>query len=84
MLFEQQTDNPFRLEISFHKVIEALEEIAASDVDYRAQYAKGLLKEVEKVPELRSGIQDPEVIRTHRGLIRNLLSDLFPDRKSVV
>lgn len=78
MLFEQQTDNPFRLEISFHKVIEVLEGIAASDVDYRAQYAKGLLKEVEKVPELRNGIQDPEIIRQHRGLIRNLLSDLFP------
>lgn len=78
MIFEQHADKPFLLEISFHKVIEALESIASSDVDYRAQYAKGLLHEVAKVPELRTGITNLDIIRKHHELIRNLLSDLFP------
>ncbi|MDI1255359.1 MAG: GAF domain-containing protein [Flavobacterium sp.] len=78
MIFEQFHDNPFEVQISFHKVIEKLEEIAMSDVDYRANYAKGLLAEVAKVPELRDGIKDPETIKNHQLLIRNLLADLFP------
>lgn len=78
MIFEQLFDNPFQIEISFHKVIEALEGIADSDVDYRALYAKGLLAEVAKVPELRTGITNPEIISEHETLIRHLLADLFP------
>jgi len=78
MIFEKPNDNPFEVQISFHKLIENLEEIAKSDVDYRANYANGLLKEVAKVPELRDGIKDLNNINIHKKLIRNLLSDLFP------
>ncbi len=39
-------ESPFKTLISFHKLIEALEEIAISNVDYRANYAKALLKEI--------------------------------------
>lgn len=78
MIFEKQFDNPFQIQISFHKVIEALEEVAVSDVDFRANYAKGLLAEVAKVPELRSGITNHEVIQEQSLLIRHLLADLFP------
>lgn len=78
MVFDESVDNPFIIRISFHKLIEALEEIADSDVDYRALYAKGLLAEVAKVPELRSGIDSIELIHQHEKLIRNLLADLFP------
>ena len=78
MIFEKQYDNPFQIEISFHKLIENLEEIALSNVDYRANYAKALLKEVAVVPELRNGITNVELIEKHKSLIRNLLADLFP------
>jgi hypothetical protein len=78
MIFEKQQDNPFKIQISFHKVIETLEEIALSDVDYRSAYAKGLLREVAKVPELNTGINSEETIRQNKALIRNLLADLFP------
>ncbi|NMH27591.1 GAF domain-containing protein [Flavobacterium silvaticum] len=78
MIVEQTFRNPFQIQISFHKVIEALEEIAASNVDYRALYAKGLLAEVNKVPELRSGIISKETVDTNEELIRHLLADLFP------
>lgn len=70
--------SPFKIKISFEKVIQVLEEIAKSNVDYRATYAKGLLKEIEPFPELRDGIESYELIEKHYQLIKYLLSDLFP------
>ena len=72
------TETPFKLQISFHKVIESLEEIALTDVDYRANYAKALLKEIEPFPELRDGIASLTQIEEHSVLIKYLLADLFP------
>ncbi|MCF6133376.1 GAF domain-containing protein [Flavobacterium wongokense] len=74
----EQTETPFIAQISFHKLIETLEQIAASNVDYRVNYAMALLKEVERLPEFRTGIVDLSVINEHEELIRNLLADLFP------
>ena len=54
--------SPFQNFISFHKVIENLEEIANSDVDYRAKYAQALLQEIEPFPEFRNGIEDFDLI----------------------
>ncbi|MCW2119491.1 GAF domain-containing protein [Flavobacterium sp. 7A] len=72
------TESPFSTHISFHKLIASLEEIALTNIDYRSNYAKALLEEVEKVPELKTGIVDYETIKKHKELIKNLLSDLFP------
>ena len=71
-------ESPFTTIISFHKLIESFEEIALSDVDYRANYAKAILKQIESIPELRTGIQDYKIIRDNEALIKNLLADLFP------
>ena len=78
MVLEYQYDSPFKTLISFHKLIESLEEIAKSDVDYRSNYAKSLLKEVEKKPEFKEGIEDLTIIYENQSLIKNLLADLFP------
>ncbi|MFN3754496.1 GAF domain-containing protein [Flavobacterium sp.] len=74
----EQYDSPFITQISFHKLIETLESIANSNVDYRANYAKALLKEIAGLPEFRTGIQDLSLIDDHQDLIKNLLADLFP------
>lgn len=71
-------DSPFITQISFHKLIESLESIAISNIDYRANYAKALLKEIEQLPQFRTGIQDLSLINEHQSLIKNLLADLFP------
>ncbi len=71
-------ESPFKTLISFHKLIENLEEIANSDVDYRANYAQALLKEIEPFPEFRTGIEDFDLIFEKSALIKNLLADLFP------
>jgi hypothetical protein len=71
-------DSPFKTLISFHILIEALEEIAISNVDYRSNYAKALLKEIEPFPEFRTGIEDLNLILENETLVKHLLADLFP------
>jgi hypothetical protein len=75
---ENDNCSPLIARISFHKVLEALEKIADSDVDYRSDYAKALLKHTEPYPELRDGITDLSLLDKHESLIKNLLADLFP------
>jgi len=71
-------ESPFQTIISFHKLIESFEKIAISNVDYRANYAKAILREIESIPELRTGIQDFDIIKKNEGLIKNITADLFP------
>src|SRR5690606_11858135 len=75
---EKYENSPLTAQISFHKVLEKLEEIAESDVDYRSDYAKALLRHAEPFPELREGITDLALLDKHKLLIKNLLADLFP------
>lgn len=75
---ENDNSSPLVARISFHKVLETLEKIAESDVDYRSDYAKALLKHAEPYPELRDGITDLSLLDKHEKLIKNLLADLFP------
>lgn len=72
-------ESPFYSVISFHKVIDALKEIAKeTETPYRAIYAQSLLEEVAKVPELYDGITSKKLIYDNLPLIHNLLADLFP------
>ena len=70
--------SPFKILISFHKLIEGLEQIALSDVDYRSNYAKGLLSQIKDKTEFRDGINNLDVIKNNQELISYLLADLFP------
>lgn len=79
MKFNQYIDSPFLCSISFNILIDALKEIAATDsANYRVEYAKSLVNETEKIPELYSGFTDYKIIEENKDLIHNLLSDLFP------
>lgn len=70
--------SPFKTLISFHKIINSLEEIAVSGVDFQADYANSLLKEINKYPELINGIEKVEDIPKYESIIKVLLADLFP------
>jgi hypothetical protein len=78
-MFTQYTEKPFRLELSFHKVIENLRQTAATGSGYKAGRAKDLLARVKQHPELEEGIESEEQITGNNGLIADLLSDLFPE-----
>ena len=73
MLLPQFFDNPFQIRLSFHKVIEQLEETAPDN-----EGAKKLLDEVNAHPELRDGITDISQIKHNESLISRLLTPLFP------
>lgn len=70
--------SPFKTFISFHKVIQTLEEISLSEVEFQATYARSLLQEIQKYPELINGIENIEEITKYEPLIKILLADLFP------
>ncbi|MDO3628334.1 GAF domain-containing protein [Mucilaginibacter sp. BT774] len=73
MLLPQFFDNPFQIRLSFHKVIEQLEETARD-----SEGAKKLLDQVNAHPELRDGITDISQIKENELLISRLLTPLFP------
>jgi len=78
MIKNYKYKSPFKILISFHKLIEGLEQIALSDVDYRSNYAKGLLSQIKDKTEFRDGINNLDVIKNNQELIKYLLADLFP------
>ena len=71
-------DNPFNLQLSFHRVIEALEALALSESGGRSADAKILLQKVAEHPELIDGLKDETELETNRQLITELLADMFP------
>lgn len=78
MLFPQFADNPFQINLSFHKIIESLEGAAAKKSGPGTQKAKQLLKKIKPFPELREGIKSIDQINNNEALIAELLTDLFP------
>lgn len=70
--------SPFKTLISFHKIIPSFEETALSAVGFQATYAKSLLEEIRKYPELIQGIEKTEDLIQYESIIKVLLADLFP------
>ncbi|WP_374949659.1 GAF domain-containing protein [Mucilaginibacter sp.] len=71
-------NTPFTLCISFHKLIEHYEYVAANETGYRAVQANEILKAIAPHPDLREGIADFEVLEEKLEPIKLLVSDLFP------
>ncbi|SHM43065.1 GAF domain-containing protein [Flavobacterium xinjiangense] len=71
-------NSPFQTLISFHKLIETLEEIVEKKLDHKVNYASALIKEIEPFPEFRTGIKNFSLIKKNEKLIKSLLGDLFP------
>lgn len=78
-MFTQYTEKPFRLELSFQKLIDGLRQTAATGSGYKAERAKELLGRAEQHPELEKGIESAEQITENAELIADLFSDLFPE-----
>ncbi|OOG19217.1 hypothetical protein BWD42_04525 [Sphingobacterium sp. CZ-UAM] len=70
--------SPFKTLIAFHKIIKSFEDMALSEVDFRATYAKALLEEINKYPALISGIENAAELPSYEPIIKVLLADLFP------
>ena len=48
-------ESPFKLQISFHKIIEHYEQVAATQTGPQADRARAILKETAPFPELKDG-----------------------------
>lgn len=79
MTFNFFKNSPFQTVISFHKLIEVIEESAQSESVYKSNYAKALLEEIAQFPELRNGIEDLSLINKNAPLIQTVLADIFPN-----
>ncbi|NAW51161.1 GAF domain-containing protein [Elizabethkingia argentiflava] len=76
----QTRKSPFILRIAFHKYFEVLENIRDHHPEpYRRDYVRVLLEKADRIPELRTGFEDPEIISKHEELLHSILSDLFPE-----
>jgi len=71
-------DSPFQIRISFHVLIQRLEEQAALKNGMRSAMAQEILDEIEPYPELREGITDTEILIQHTDIIKRLTADIFP------
>ena len=69
---------PAVTKISFFKVIEVLEEQAKSDDVNISRFARELLTECDKYPELREGFTDISILKKRKSTIDRLASTLFP------
>lgn len=78
-MLPQFENSPFRIQLSFHRIIERLEQTAANDAGWRGKNAVALLKKVALHPELRDGFTTQEQIAENKELIEELLADLFPE-----
>jgi hypothetical protein len=72
-------ESPFQLRMSFNKIIERLEQVAASETGPRGEIAKEILAEIEPFPELREGITHIDQIGNNKAVIHRLLAELFPE-----
>ncbi len=75
----EEVEFPAIMQVSFFKLIEQLEEQIKSNDEGVAEYARGLLKEVEKHPELRDGISDVTTLPKYQKSTEKLAKPLFPE-----
>jgi hypothetical protein len=71
-------DYPFRSVLSFRPLIEFWRKNEAADLEYGTCLTEGLQGRLEKAPEFLDRIEDLSVLDSHQGLLRALLSMIFP------
>ncbi|TVZ57894.1 hypothetical protein NA63_0384 [Flavobacteriaceae bacterium MAR_2010_105] len=70
-------ESPFKLEISFNKLLKYYEKLAKSDDEFMAAKAKRVLKTQRPFPILREGFVDTAILAKHKKEIDIILQDSF-------
>ncbi len=71
-------DLPFRLKVNFKKLVLWWKEQANSTVAFESEPARGVLKRIEKIPELFDSFENTGLIEEYQEEIQYLLSPFFP------
>jgi hypothetical protein len=69
---------PFRSVLSFKPLIEFWRKNVATDPEYGTCLTEGFQGRLEKAPELLEPIEDLSILDRHQGLLRALMSMIFP------
>ena len=73
-----ETQFPFKRELSLAPLIAAWSEAASRDQKIAAKFHRHVLEEVQKAPELLEPIDDLAVVARHRELVNLLMTKVFP------
>ena len=77
MEFQTLYDSPFKLKLSFEKLIQKMESEAFQNADYAVSH-HSILERIKDFPELKEGINDLGFFVKNETLMKDLLKDLFP------
>ena len=77
MEFQTLYDSPFKLKLSFEKLIQKMESEAFQNADYAVSHSS-ILERIKEFPELKEGINDLDFFVKNETLMKDLLKDLFP------
>ena len=70
-------ESPFKLKVSFNKLLEYYETLAKSDDEYSVAKANRILNLANAYPELREGFSDVSVFTEREQVISTILQDSF-------
>ena len=73
----ENIESPFKLMVSFNKLLGHYEELTKSEDDFIAAKAKRVLKTASAFPELRDGIVDTTILQKREKAISIILQDSF-------
>ncbi|MCQ4034776.1 GAF domain-containing protein [Kaistella montana] len=77
MSFKPAFKSPFVLSFSFEKLLNQMHQESEKDSDYAISHAS-VLEKAAQIPELLTGINDPNFFVEHRDFLKELFRDLFP------
>lgn len=73
----ENIESPFKLKVSFNKLLNHYEVLAKSKDEFIAAKAKRVLKTAEVFPELRDGFSNPDILKKREKEISLILQDSF-------
>ena len=77
MEFQSFYDSPFKLNFSFEKLIQKMEDEASQNPEYEFSHRR-ILDETKQFPALLTGIKNLDFFEKNEVLMKELLKDLFP------
>jgi len=77
MDINENVESPFKLKISFNKLLKHYEKLAENNDGFSTAKAKHILKTANAFPELRNGFSDASILKKREKEISTILQDSF-------
>lgn len=70
---------PFKITISFNKLIEHIENASLSNNNIKKDFAESILKEINNNPGIRGTFDNPDEIKPYEKILSAMMMFVFPD-----